>query len=371
MKVLFLTNIPAPYRVDFFNELGKLCDLTVLFERKKDVNRNKKWIKNEFNNFRSINLSGLNISKDSSLSFEVLSWLKKDYDLIVIGGYSTPTAMLAIKYLNIKGISFIINSDGGMIKESENKLKYYFKKNLISSASAWLSTGKKTNEYLVYYGANRDMIFEYPFTSINEEDILKQSVIKNKKQDFKRELNINEEKIIISIGQFIERKGFDILLKSAKNLNKDIGIYIIGGKPTQKYLNLKNKLELNNVHFIDFINKEKLKKYYLVADLFVLPTREDIWGLVINEAMANGLPVITTDRCIAGLELIEDNKNGYIIPVENKKILTEKIMKIINNKKLMRKMSKNNLKKIQDYTIQKMAKKHMVIFNKIISKSNN
>ena len=311
-------------------------------------------------------LSGFKISDDSSLSLEVINWLKKDYDLIVIGGYSTPTGMLAIKYLNFKGIPFIINSDGGIIKEKENKLKYHLKKHLISTASAWLSTGKKTNEYLIYYGANRDMIFEYPFTSIKEEDILKEPISKNKKQTLKRDLNIEEKKIILSIGQFIERKGFDILLKSAKSLNNNIGIYIIGGKPTQKYLELKNKLKLNNVHFIDFMNKEKLKRYYLSADLFVLPTREDIWGLVINEAMANGLPVITTDKCVAGLELIEDDKNGYIIPVDNETILSEKIIKILNDIDLMEKISENNLKKIRDYTIQKMAKKHIDILNKII-----
>jgi len=366
MKILFLTNIPSPYRVDFFNEIGKYCDLTVLFERKKADNRNDKWLKDKFNNFESIYLSGFKTFDDSSLSFEVLNWLKKDYDLIIIGGYSTPTGILAIKYLNFKGIPFIINSDGGMIKEKENKLKYYFKKHLISSASAWLSTGKKTNEYLEYYGANRNMIFEYPFTSIKEKEILKNSVTNNKKLTLKRELNIEEEKIILSVGQFIKRKGFDILLRSAKNLDDKIGIYIIGGKPTQEYLNLKNKLELNNIHFLDFMNKKRLRKYYLLADLFVLPTRRDIWGLVINEAMANGLPIITTNKCVAGLELIENNKNGYIIPINNEKILSNRIKKILKDKTLMKKMNKNNLCKIRNYTIQKMAKKHIEIFNKLI-----
>ena len=78
-------------------------------------------------------------------------------------------------------------------------------------------------------------------------------------------------------------------------------------------------MNLNNVHFIDFKNKDTLKEYYHVADVFVLPTREDIWGLVINEALAYGLPVITTDKCMAGLEMIENGKNGYIIPVNDVK----------------------------------------------------
>lgn len=55
----------------------------------------------------------------------------------------------------------------------------------------------------------------------------------------------------------------------------------------------------------------------MAADIFVHPTREDIWGLVVNEAMAKGLPVITTDRCVAGLELIKNESVGRIVPVEN------------------------------------------------------
>ena len=67
-------------------------------------------------------------------------------------------------------------------------------------------------------------------------------------------------------------------------------------------------LNLKNVYFIPFQNSDIIELYFKAADLFVFPTREDIWGLVINEAMANALPIITTDRCVAGLELIENEK---------------------------------------------------------------
>ena len=54
----------------------------------------------------------------------------------------------------------------------------------------------------------------------------------------------------------------------------------------------------------------------MASDLFVLPTREDIWGLVINEAMSFGLPIITTRKCIAGTELITDGENGYLLEAD-------------------------------------------------------
>ena len=93
-----------------------------------------------------------------------------------------------------------------------------------------------------------------------------------------------------------------------------------------------------------------------------MPTREDIWGLVINEALANGLPVITTDKCVAGLELVRNNENGFIIPSENIDALFEKMNIIINSDELINKMSSRSLEVVQEYTIEKMAEKHLEIF---------
>lgn len=109
---------------------------------------------------------------------------------------------------------------------------------------------------------------------------------------------------------------------------------IVGDEPTQEFIGMNNNMKLDNVVFVGFKTKKELKDYYIAADVFCLQTRGDVWGLVVNEAMAYGLPVITTDKCVAGIELIEDDKNGYVIPVEDYELLAEKIMKIGGNKQL-------------------------------------
>lgn len=365
MKVLFLTNIPSPYRVDFFNELGKQSELTVLYELERASDRDERWKANKSNNFGEIFLRGKKVGTDSAICFSVLKYLKdKSYDIIVIGGYSTPTGMLAIEFLKFIKRPFILNVDGGIIK-NDSKLKYRIKKHFIKSASYWLSTGRNTTNYLLNYGAKEEKIFVYPFTSIKQSDILKSILSKEEKKEIKYKLGIKEEKVVISVGQFIHRKGYDVLLKSCKNIDDKIGVYIIGGKPTDEYLKLKEELNLTNVYFIDFKTKEEIKEYYKAADLFVLPTREDIWGLVINEAMACGLPVITTNKCVAGKELINDKENGFIVPIENKLAIVDAINNIISNNDKARKISKNNIEKIKGYTIEQMAKEHIQIFNKI------
>lgn len=371
MRVLFLTNIPSPYRVDFFYELGKYCDLTVIFERKHALDRNNEWTSNNNTTYKSVFLNGKNIKNDKAICPEIVKWINKDmFDIFVVGGYSTPTAMIAIQIMKMKKIPFILNSDGGIIKK-DKIIKKIVKKYFISSASICLSTGEMTNKYLLHYGVKKENIFIYPFTSIIDSDIVNSILPLENKSILRKKLGIKGNKIVISVGQFIHRKGYDILINSWKNIDKDYTLVIIGGGEKEfelKGLISKNKLQ--NIKIVDFKSKKELKEYYLAADLFVLPTREDIWGLVINEAMAHGLPIITTDKCIAGLELIQENENGCIIPVEQSELLSMKIKSYIEDTKLIDRTSKNNLKKIKEYTIEKMVKKHIQIFEIYLNKNS-
>ena len=189
-------------------------------------------------------------------------------------------------------------------------------------------------------------------------------VSKEEKAGLREELGIEEPLVVVSVGQFIHRKGYDVLLNSCVGLNKDIGVYIIGSEPTEEYTAFKKQHNLDNVHFVGFKKKDELKKFYSAADLFVLPTREDIWGLVINEAMAYGLPVITTDKCIAGMELVDKN-NGAIVPVEDSIALQNAIVDILSDNDKLHSMAVVSSDRIRKYTIEEMAKVHADIIKEI------
>ncbi|MGL5245398.1 MAG: glycosyltransferase family 4 protein, partial [Sarcina sp.] len=333
-----------------------------LFEIGYATDRDKNWQMSKAKNYKEIFLNGKRTRSDSALCFSVLKYLnKKMYDIIVVGGYSTATGMLAIQYLKLKKIPFILNADGGMVKD-DSSIKYNIKKYFISSAKAWLSTGKTTTEYLLNYGAKKENIYTYPFTSLKKVDLLKESVNTEEKHNLRKNLEMEGEKIILTVGQFIHRKGFDVLIKAMASVPSAYRLYIIGGSPTEEYLDLINKHNLKNIYFKNFMDKKSLKEYYKASDLFVLPTREDIWGLVINEAMALGLPVITTDKCVAGVELIENFKNGFIVSTENVEALAEKIKLVLKNNELCKTMGKVSLETIEKYTIEASVKKHMDIF---------
>lgn len=359
-QILFLTNFPSPYRVHFFDELGKTMDVTVLYsDRVEDItHRDAGWFEEGKGGFHPIQLNRTMAIGEENLCMDVCKWLKKKYDAIVIGGYSSPTAILAMVYLRLHRIPFYMEVDGGLIRQ-ERKIKYLVKKSLVCLADRWLSTGKYTTNYLVHYGAKEDRVQHYPFSSLYEKNIRETTVSPEEKQTLRRELGIDEKRMVLAIGQFIHRKGFDILLQAAAKLPEDTGIYIVGGEATEEYITMRRELGLSNVHFLGFQKKDALARYYEAADLFVLPTREDIWGLVINEAMAYGLPVITTDRCVAGLELVENGVNGYIVPVEDVDELAEKISAVLAGD--VTAMGQASLEKIRPYTLENMAKVHAEI----------
>ena len=361
-KVLFITNYPSPYRVKFFDELGKVTDLTVVFsDRIADKkHRNASWYIASEGHFRMVQLERHVASfRGKSMCLDVIDWVKKDFDAIVVCGYSNPTMMLAMAYMRSQKIPFTMEVDGGLVRQ-ESGIAYRFKKLLVTSASRWFSTGKKTTEFLVHYGANPEKVVEYPFSSLMASDLLAEVVSPEEKAALRRELGIEDAHVILSIGQFIHRKGFDVLLRAAAQMKSEAGIYIVGGEPTEEYLKMCEQLQLKNVHFCGFMKKEELARYYRAADLFVLPTREDIWGLVINEAMAYGLPVITTDRCVAGLELVEEGVNGHIVPVDDHTALAEKIDAAMAGD--LAQMGKISLEKVRAYTLENMAKVHQEEF---------
>jgi len=374
MTVLFVTNIPAPYRIDFFTELGKHCDLSVIFEAEKAPGTNNKihddwYARNTNSNFKAVFLKKGEI-QEKRFNLDIIQYLRSEYDVIILSNYSYYTELLALVYLKARRTKYMLEVDGGILRQ-ESGVRKYIKSFLIRGADVYISPSVLTDEFLIHYGAEKEKICRYYFSSFYEKDMLDSPPTIIQKSEIRGNLGIKEKRIILSIGQFIHRKGYDVLLNACCRLSKDVGIYILGGIPTDEYLELQEKFGLSNVHFLDFLDKKSISDYYRAADIFVLPTREDIWGLVISEAMARGLPIITTSNCIAGIELVEEGVNGYIVPVEDANAISDKINIILYNDELREKMCINSLKKIKPYTIENMAREHLAIFREAKNGGHN
>lgn len=356
LRVLVTTNIPAPYMVDYLNELGKYCHVTALFEIQAAVNRETSWYSKNSKNFSMIFLHGIRIGADSGLSFKVLRFLSKNkFDRIIIANPTTPTGIISLLYCRWFKIPFILQSEGGF-QGTGRGVKEQFKKYLMEKAELFLTGMGGEDDYFLRYGADAGRLRPYCFTSLHHKDIENKFCDNEKKQHLRKEFGMSERIIILYVGSFFHLKGIDVLLHAIQGFNDSVGLYLVGGEPTKEYLDYINNHNLNNVHFVDFSSAEIIKKYYLAADIFALPTRRDTWGLVVNEAMANGLPVVVSDMCIAGRYLVQNGVNGYVVPVDDPDEMHSALKKLVVDQVLRQTMAQNSIEKIQAYSIENMAK---------------
>lgn len=362
-RVLYLTNIPSPYRVEFFNELTKYMNVTVAFELGTAKNRDEAWQSSENYKFNYVFMKPLIKRTETAYCPEVYK-LIRDFknDIIVVGGYATPTGMAAILYMRANKIPFFINCDGGFIS-NDSRLKKKVKTFFIGSANYYLSPGEGADKYLVYYGAKKENIFHYSFSSLREADIAYDICTNEEKLSIRQKLGINESHMIIFVGSFIPRKGVDILLKACKDM-KDTAVVLVGGSDMSPYQDIISDGVKCHIYPVGFKQKEEIKQYYRAADVMALPTREDIWGLVVNEAMAEVLPVITTNRCLAGLSLVKNDENGYIVQVDDVEATKKAIGRVFEVDNVAR-FGRKSLEKIKGYTIEQMAREHKEIFERL------
>ncbi len=361
-RVLFITKYASPYRVRFFDELSRYCQVTAAFseETGEQKHRDKSWFTQGSGSFRWVQLKKrLCTIRGDALCTNVISLLKEPFDIIVICGYSSPTAILAMAYLRSHRIPYFLEVDGGMIRQ-DSPVKLRLKRMLVRGAAGYLSTGVTVSDYLQHYGAETEKIYRYPFSSLESGDIWESPAALEEKKALREALGISEERVILAVGQFIPRKGLDVLLDAAAHMENTVGIYMVGGEPTPEILQKWEKRKLPRVHFVGFRKKEELKKYYRAADVLAMPTREDIWGLVVNEAMACGLPVVSTDRCVAARELVEDGVNGYLVPAEDPAALAKKLGQVLSGDSIA--MGRASLEKIRPYTVENMALAHAELF---------
>jgi len=351
-KVLFITNLPSPYKIDFYNELSKNLIVHVAFELKMAKNRNSLWKNSKDTFFKSHYLKSFRIGNENSFSFDVYNLLFEDYDHIILNGWGSLTIIFTAIILKLKKIKYYVSIDG-VIEKKTNFFFNFLKKIVINNSKGFFSPSMLSDLYLKNYNVNHSTIYRYPFSSISSDEIVNCDYKFKTAKILKNALNFNNKKIILFVGQFIYRKGIDLLLEASNFFNDDYLFIFVGGKPSDLKKFGYDESIFKNVLLINFLTKEELGKYYLIADLFVLPTREDIWGLVINEALAFGLPVITTKYCNAGLELVNNN-NGIIIDVLTVENIVCSINKIIGSRNLYDICIYSN-KKIKEFTIETMS----------------
>ena len=214
-------------------------------------------------------------------------------------------------------------------------------------------------------GISRERIVTFPvFTNIDKfMSSSKTTMVRDKYKRF--------DSIVIFIGSLIRRKNIEAFINAASEVVKShprtLFLIIGEGPEKMRLLNMVDRLGLRqNVKFKGKVAHQYLPSYYQASNLFVLPSKEDGWGLVVVEALASGRPVIVSNAC--GTKDIVDRANcGFVFPANRPDILAQKIIYLLDNPKLgleMGERGKEYVKQAMD--IHKNAYKYKEMYQKTI-----
>ena len=202
--------------------------------------------------------------------------------------------------------------------------------------NAYFANGTVGKNFLEKFGILPGKIFNQ-FMTVDVEDFYKRREIIQLKlrKEIRKQYDIADNTtVIIYVGRLIQNKGVQDLidaLKTLKNNENKILAFIVGEGDFKEELKNRSEVIKQDIIFTGHIDPEQIYKYYYASDILVLPTHNDPWGLVVNEAMACSLPVIVTDAAGSSLDLI--NENGYVIQSGKIKDLSISIEKLMDKKR--------------------------------------
>jgi len=187
------------------------------------------------------------------------------------------------------------------------------------------------SRYLVLLGADHKKI-EIFMNDVNKKHFtLEAKKWRFKKADIKKSFNITTKHNFIYVGQLIDRKGIESLINSYKIFkiaNPTWGLVIVGlGKNENKLRRIVQTNNIQDIYFLGHVEQYNLPRLYVTCDCLVLPSEQEVWGLVVNEALYCGLKVIVSNKCGCGPDLV-NNQNGYIFNFDKDGDLLKQMRKI-------------------------------------------
>jgi glycosyltransferase involved in cell wall biosynthesis len=354
MKYLLITDIPEPWREKVYeNVYKKLGDEFHVVYCKRNEKR-RLWTFPLGNHpktfFKPIIIGTKN--HERTFNFGVIPFLLKERPQVVICFSFNPTIFIAIIVSKMIKSKIVLLSDTWLGRDKNiTRIQRIARKVVFNYfPDAFIGASKQTLKLFKYYNKNisDDRLFLSALCADNEYFL--------KSLDGKY---IEKKYDIMFSGRIVDSKNplffADVAVKVKEKRGKCSALIIGDGNEI-----LINKMfmifEENGIdyHFPGFVEHSKLPDYYSQAKILLLPTSYDCWGVVLNEAFVCGLPVITTDMTAAAGELVIDEKNGYVLPMDSG-LWAERIISLLEDPNKYEEFSKNAKATVEEFNFNKAA----------------
>jgi len=293
----------------------------------------------------------------------LLHLLRKSPDVVIATEFSIP-AVTAFTYCKLLGRRYISWSEGTLYTERHNsRAQRALRHLIIPRADACIAVSSSTREKYIALGAHPDRVFIGIQTVDVDAIAQKCRTLREARQTCREEQNISG-KIILFTGYLNERKGGIHLLRAFAFLRAqmpDVHLVLAGEGPEKE--KLIDFCHVNGfidaVTFAGFIPRDDLPSFYAAADVFVLPSLEDTFGVVVSEAMAAGLPVVCSIYAGAAQDLVFDGENGYRVDPIDHQQLAQRLFDILSNPTGAKEMGRASLDIIARHGVEACAQGYL------------
>lgn len=307
-NIIYITNIPAFYKINLFNKIAERKSLLVIFLDDSNKQRNEDFYKGE-RKFEYISLGKFSVTIKFLKIISII--LKTDYKQLIIGGWDSIFFWSFILFSPKSKNSVVIESS--IYESNTTGIKGFVKRFFLKRIKTAYVSGKAQKDLVLALG------FKGEIKTTKGVGIF--NLVKPPEYYPKNEI-IN----FIYVGRLSEEKNLKNLIHTFNELN-NLQLIIVGFGSQEDEL---KSIAKNNITFYGAVDNINLQAIYRSNDVFILPSLSEPWGLVVEEAFNNGLPVIVSNKVGCSTEIVEIDKNGLIFNIEEEDSLKKAILQIID-----------------------------------------
>lgn len=324
-RVVLLTEIPAPYRIPLFNALATRVDLEVVFlarrnpERPYALHEEELQFQRRVLPHRELTVRG----RWLVLNRGVLAALR-GADAVVVGGWNQPAFWLALAWARATrtpAVGWVEST----LTDRRSTRSGPAKRTLVRFCSAFVVPGAAAREYVETL-ASAARIEQAP-NAVDSALFASRVLDRN---TLRADLGL-DGCCFLYVGRLAPEKGVDVLLRAFADVDGEL--VVAGSGPEEARL---RRLAPPRVRFLGHLERDELPAWYAAADVLVLPSLSEPWGMPLNEAAAAGLPLVATDAVGAARELVEPGANGLVVPAGDVDALHDALGRLAGDERFRR-----------------------------------
>ena len=261
-------------------------------------------------------------------------------DVVVLMSWMNVTWWVAIAACLRYKVPFLYMTDANVQREMDGPRwkkwikKLFLEKFVFKLATGFLCAGTANRMLYQFYGVPEEKLVPFAYSWGYESHLRVWDVLKLRRGELRNELAIPDEKNLVFLycGRLSEEKNFLDLLKAYDQVNcPNKSLNIVGdGDLRESFQDYVIKHGVDSVQFRGFQSRNEIGKYYATADLLILPSKRDTWGIVVSEALCYALPVITSDQIGAARDLVRDGDNGFTYPSGDVAALASRLQQFVD-----------------------------------------